>query len=445
MILDCLTLRLATCEVPLAARVLSLLLVLACSVHGITSMHAWGKENSAWAPAILSIRKADLEKHLTFLADDTLQGRAAGSTGGEAAAKYLAQLMEKAGLQPAGDRGSYFQAFNRNHKNVLGIIPGADPVLSKEFIVVGAHFDHVGLGSRSNSFGPLGLVHNGADDNASGTSALLELMEAMTQEGIETRRSILFCFWDGEEAGLLGSKYWVANPTVNLPDVVFSLNIDMLGRLREKLEIFGVRSGIGLRQVVATANEDLIPFKYDWDIKADSDHHPFLVSGIPTIMLHTGLHDEYHRPSDDVETINFNGLESCTRLACRLILDLANRDQRVSYRKAGMTENEAKRKEWEVSLNAEWDSASGPKPRVGVTWRADESESNAYYVTRVVRETPAAQAGLEVGDRIYTVNGQSLSSSDELQKMLLSSEGEMQIQVERSGVFKTLSLNIPPK
>ena len=139
---------------------------------------------------------------------------------------------------------------------MLAILQGSDPKLRDQVIVVGAHYDHLGYGGRA-SLGPYGYIHPGADDNASGTAAVLELAKAFTILSAPPKRSILFAAWDAEEKGLLGSKYWVAHPTVPLEHVVAAVNLDMVGRLRDDhLIVFGARSGYGWRRLLSSQNDD---------------------------------------------------------------------------------------------------------------------------------------------------------------------------------------------
>ncbi|MFM8703368.1 MAG: M20/M25/M40 family metallo-hydrolase, partial [Planctomycetia bacterium] len=151
-----------------------------------------------------SIQAADASRHVHALADDSFEGREGGSRGGRAAGAYIVQAIEKLGLQPAGDNGTYDQAFG-GMRNILALLPGSDPMVAGELVVVGAHYDHVGYGNASNSYGPTGYIHNGADDNASGVAGLIEIAEAFQHMPSRPRRPILFAFWDGEEKGLLGS------------------------------------------------------------------------------------------------------------------------------------------------------------------------------------------------------------------------------------------------
>ena len=204
---------------------------------------AWPGEALSAAAALEGVTAADLRRHVSALADDTFEGRETGSRGGRAAAGYLQMQFKAYGLRPAGESGGYFQQFNGNSRNILGMVEGSDPALRHEVILVSAHYDHVGYGNARNSFGPTGFIHNGADDNASGAATLLEVAQACAQLEPKPKRSILFALWDAEESGLNGSKHWLAKPTLKLSDVRLMINMDMVGRLRNnKLTVYGART-----------------------------------------------------------------------------------------------------------------------------------------------------------------------------------------------------------
>ena len=187
----------------------------------------------SFTSAVETIHKRELHEHCEVLASDTLEGRETGTHGGEAAGAYIAGVLRKEKhIVPAAADGDYFQPFPPNSRNILARLTGGDAALSREYVIVGAHYDHVGYGNSRNSRGPIGYIHNGADDNASGTAALLELVDAFNSLDIRPKRSVLFIFWDGEEEGLLGSKYWMTSPTVPLDRIRLVFNIDMIGRLR---------------------------------------------------------------------------------------------------------------------------------------------------------------------------------------------------------------------
>src|SRR3972149_5837928 len=222
----------------------SLALVCSCCCFSVLLQAA--EKSAAYHAAMESITSKELAAYVEHLADDEMQGREAGTRGGRAAAGYLTMRFSAVPLVAAGNDGGYQQPLPPHFRNILGMIPGNDPELKNEVIVVGAHYDHVGFGNSRNSFGPYGRIHHGADDNASGTAALLEFAEAFNFLPEPPKRSILVAAWDAEEKGLLGSKYWVSHPTVPLKKIVATFNLDMIGRLRnDHLYIYGSRSGFG--------------------------------------------------------------------------------------------------------------------------------------------------------------------------------------------------------
>ncbi len=367
-----------------------------------------------------SVTAEEIGSHAAVLANDTFEGREAGSRGGRAAAGYLVEQFEKIGLDPAGIDGGYTQSFNGSMRNILAILPGSDPVLSKEVILIGAHYDHVGYGTRSNSFGPLGRIHNGADDNASGTSALLEAAQGLKMLAGAHRRSILIALWDGEEKGLLGSQHWLLEPTVARSRIRCAINLDMVGRLRQnKLEVYGVRTAPDLRRLISMQNgTDGLTLDYLWKMQEDSDHYNFFRYSIPSLMFHTGKHDDYHRPSDDTEKLNLDGVQSVTRLLIDVAVDLADADELPAFRVESAREGRDERQR--STLEAPLAALPG---RLGLTWKAEETSERGLVVSSVFRRTPAATAGIVVGDRIVSWNGEALSSNQRFQQ-LVSTETE---------------------
>jgi len=414
---------------------------IACACVAFASPHmAFAAEASAFVSALHSIQADELTAHTDTLADDAFEGREAGTRGGRATATYLMKKLEALGLQPGGDRGSYFQQFG-GYRNVLALLPGSDEQLKDDYIVIGAHFDHVGYGSRKNSYGA-GYIHNGADDNASGTAALLEVAEAFTHLREAPRRSILFAFWDAEEKGLLGSKHWVKDPTVPLENVRFKINVDMVGRMKdEKVIVYGTRTAAGLRQLVARANHSTdLRVSYVWWINPRSDHHTFVKQEIPVLMLHTGLHRDYHRPSDDAHKLNADGMQRVTQLFFSLSHELAQRDELPVWRKEGAWESTAQRKAFEA--------APGPSPpRLGVTWDetadaivAASPKLTGVRIKTVGRGSAAAAAGIQPGDRIVTFDGHNVASGEDLRRRVLAAPRDVSIVVERPGSDEPLTL-----
>ena len=352
------------------------------------------------ATAVESITERDFRRHITYLASDALEGREAGSAGSKAAAVYLTEKFSEYGLKPAGDKNRYEQHFGQGYRNLLGMKIGTDEKLKQEIIVIGAHYDHVGYGYSGNSRGAVGQIHNGADDNASGVSALLEIAQALHESKLPLRRSILFAYWDGEELGLLGSQHWTAYPTVDFSRVKFYLNLDMVGRLRNnRLEVYGSRTSTGLRRLYANQNDEGIEANFNWNIIQDSDHYSFVQRKVPFLMPFTGKHDEYHRPSDDANTINFPGAEKVAKHWLRILVDLANCESLPKYRAQGRREYEGLRTRFEAEQTSS-------QSRLGISWRSDESDPEKILTIRnIAYPSPAWTAGLRVGDQILKING----------------------------------------
>jgi hypothetical protein len=385
-------------------------------------------ENEARRAAVASIRTDQLMNHVEILADDTFEGREAGRRGGRAAAKYLLPYISRY-LRPAGVNGGFAQPFGADYQNLLGLLIGSDPQLRREYILVGAHYDHVGYGNRANSNGPIGFIHNGADDNASGTAALLELMEAFSHLDTAPKRSIIFALWDGEEKGLLGSEHWSSFPTVPLSQTKLAINMDMLGRLGNKpVEVIGSRSAPGLRQMISEANQSArLAINFTWTVEDNSDHHTFFRRGIPILMLHSGLHSDYHTPRDDAHLIDANGLNEVTRLAFDIVLAAAERADIPTFRSASRFENENDRRRFETPLPS-------PAPRLGISWKAiGESESRLMEVSSVLYGSPAHRAGLVTGDRILSLNDVPINDSATFQLAVQEATSPAKVVYQRPG------------
>jgi len=396
----------------------------------------------AVAPA--SITASDAVRHVEALADDAFEGREGGSRGGRAAAAYVVNQIEPLGYQPAGSQGSFYQPFGDGLRNILAILPGSDPRLGGEVIVVGAHYDHVGYGTAQNSFGPFGFVHNGADDNASGVAGLIEIMEAIRLLPRAPRRTILFAFWDGEEKGLLGSRHFlrVRPPSMAGKEVVFCLNLDMIGRLRDRrLSVFGARTAPGLRALLFEANNRTeggsgLELAFDWDLTEESDHFAFITAGIPAVMLHTGLHDQYHRPSDDVEHVNFEGIPPVARLALQFVATVAEANECPPFRPSCRTESNATRRR----LEEQRPPVRPARGRWGILSRSDPCEASSPIVIDVAVESAASRAGLRAGDRILAIDGRRVTSQDQMVDWLARAAEECLIEVDRRGVATSLQM-----
>ncbi len=392
-------------------------------------------EANAAEAALRSISAEQMQQFVNFLADDAFEGREAGSRGGRAACAYLAGELQKRHLQGGGIDGGLYQDFGAGSRNILARLPGSDPKLKNEYVLVSAHYDHVGYGKPNNSFGPIGRIHKGADDNASGVAGLLSIIDAFNKLPEHPKRSLLFAFWDGEEQGLLGSKHWLGNPTVPLDHLAIALNMDMIGRLRkEKVEVYGTRTGYDLRRLVSQENEGSnLLLDFHWEMKADSDHYPFYEKNIPVMMLHTGLHSDYHRPSDTADKVNSEGMREVVQLAFRMVLDLADGDSVTRFRDQSHHEGAATQTEIERPLPA-------LPGRLGVQWDDAAEKERGLRVAQIVADSPAAKAGLKPGDRIIKFAGHEVTTGKDFRSLVLSAASPAAVVVERAGSEKPIEL-----
>ncbi len=403
---------------------------------GFVLFLAWGLARSpdaaaadaaAVAAALDSISTTELHDYTDVLANDTYEGREAGSRGGQAAARYLTEVLRRYPVRPAGEQGGYLQEFGAGYRNILVMLEGSDPRLRNQVIVVGAHYDHVGYGTPQNSFGPTGYIHNGADDNASGVAGVLEALDALSRPGMGLSRSVLFAFWDAEEKGLLGSKHWLRHPTVPLEQVALAVNLDMIGRLRQdRLEIYGIRTAYGMRRLLAQANRHAgLTLEYSWELRNDSDHYPFYEQGIPTLMLHTGLHADYHRPSDDVEKLSLEGMQRVARLLVALLYAVDGQGGPSGFRPACRQEGLGEQLRFEQPV-------APPPGRLGIRYRPAD-EGAGVLVTEVLAGSPAARAGLQAGDRVVQLGGQVIADPARFAALVLAADTPVRAMVVGAG------------
>jgi len=400
--------------------------VLLCGLLASPGLSAAENENSAnLSAAMATITTPELKRHVDVLASSAFEGREAGSRGGRAASTYLVEQLRRHQLQPAGEDGGFYQSLSNSYRNVLAMVEGSDPKLKDEFILVCAHYDHVGYGSSRTSLGPIGLIHHGADDNASGTASLLEVAEALTRLSPGPRRSVLLAFFDGEEQGLIGSEHFATNPTVPLEKIKLMINLDMIGRLTDNtLTVFGTRSSPGLRRLVSEANlEAGLTLNFTRELKKNSDHHTFFSRNIPILMLHTGLHGDYHRPSDTPEKIDSAGIHRVSQLLFRMIDDLGNAPQVAGFRAAARREATA--------LDPAWPVLELPPGRLGVSWASDVDSPKGVEIASVRADSPAARAGLKTGHRIVHCDGQTISSGKQLREAIVVARDHIELSVVR--------------
>jgi aminopeptidase YwaD len=281
--------------------------------------------------------------------------------------------------------------------NVLGFVGGSDPALGKEVVIVGAHYDHIGRGGGNSMAGPAGRgeVHNGADDNASGVAALIELAEYFSHKREELDRSLLFIAFSGEEIGLLGSTYYIEHPAIPLDRTVAMINMDMIGRLRDdNLIVFGLGSSRGWKRLILAANRGPdLNLSFQDSAFGPSDQSVFYTREIPAVQFFTGLHEDYHTPQDDWEMINSSGEKRLLELVSGLIEELTSGNNNLVFDKgSGQAVNVA-----------------GLKIYLGTV--PDYSAQVPGVRLAGVREgSPASAAGLRAGDTIIELDGKEIKN-----------------------------------
>ena len=293
--------------------------------------------------AVRRIDEASLRVHVEYLASDELEGRAVGRPGNEKAEEYLVQQLREAGVKPAGDGAGYHQVFPLRRggqaRNVLAMLEGSDDRLKGEYVAVGGHFDHVGMKPRKAGGGKEeDTIFNGADDNASGTAAVLVLARAFAAGPARPKRSILFCLWNAEETGLEGSSHWTRMSTRPLDKLVYYLNLDMVGRNPERpIDFEGAKNsgGDALERIVTAAceAEGLRVTKYDHHNEAmfRADGAPFLRAGVPASMFFSYWHADYHKVSDHADKVAFPNLAKVARASFRILLGVADHEPRLRF------------------------------------------------------------------------------------------------------------------
>lgn len=259
--------------------------------------------------------KGRLERHVYTLASDSLHGREAGSEYARMASEYIIRQWKEIGIEPYMEN-SYLQPFNDGeYRNIIGIINGNDSVLKNEYIVIGAHYDHLGYKKQDGET----IIYNGADDNASGVAILTELARKLKNDQQKLNRSIILVAFDAEEIGLVGSTYFVDNPIVPLENIKLMLSVDMVGWFKTSGEVKYSGSGTIHNGKNILLNEELIPQglnvvaqKFETSVFTATDTQAFAMKGIPTLAVTTGLKSPYHKPEDDADLIDYDGMELIT-------------------------------------------------------------------------------------------------------------------------------------
>jgi aminopeptidase YwaD len=358
--------------------------------------------------------------------------------------------------------------------NVVGILEGSDPVLKREAIVIGAHYDHLGLGGRSSLAARAGEIHHGADDNASGVAGVLELARIFSAERAKMKRTLIFIAFSGEEEGLLGSNFYVNNPIWPLDQTVAMINMDMIGRMKEsRLMIGGVGTSSEWRQIISTTNlarsinvnangsssrtqssegtntqakgapvvvaangQTVVSFdsanQFALTLNEDgygpSDHSSFYAKQVPVLFFFTGTHDDYHKPSDTAEKINYEDEARILSFVASLVRSVDASARRLTYT-AAKSQSQGRSMGFRVYL--------GTIPNY--------AESNDGLKLDGVREdSPAAKAGLQAGDRIIKMAGREVRNVYDYTYTLGEMKAGQEYEVEVVRGSETLKLKITP-
>ncbi|MAO47582.1 MAG: peptidase M28 [Aequorivita sp.] len=380
------------------------------------------------------VNSVSMKEDVAILANDSLNGRKTGSDGEQKAADYIAKRFEDLGLQPKGSEG-FFQKFtykasknphqeaeftaenNESTKTGQNVIAYLDNK-AENTVVIGAHYDHLGMGGEGSLYREGEAIHNGADDNASGVAMMLHLADSLQKKRSPKNNNYLFIAFSGEEEGLLGSNYFVKNPTINTKKVTYMLNMDMVGRLNSEntLAVYGVGTSPILKQAV-NANAGELKIAENESGVGPSDHTSFYLADIPVLHFFTGQHEDYHKPSDDTEKVNFEGMKIVSNYIFSIIKDLDNQPK-LPFKK---TKNESEAvPDFKVTLGVVPDYLFSGK---------------GMRIDGVSEDRPAQKAGIQKGDIVVKMGDYDVTDMMSYMKSLSKFEkGQtVTVTVERNG------------
>lgn len=391
-----------------------------------------------------------LQRDITTLADDRWEGRGTGTAGNDSAAAFIARRFAELRLTPAGSRDDAGRpgflhrfvarpaSFSHTNapaslptQNVVGIVRGTDPALSNEFVVIGAHFDHLGRGIGNElDTDAANAIRNGADDNASGTAGVMELARLFA--AAPTKRSLVFVTFSGEELGLLGSAKFVdeALPAGRIQAMV---NFDMIGRLKnDKVIVYGTGTAAEMPELLARANS-VRPLQVSSvpDGFGPSDHSSFYAKDIPVLHFFTDLHEDYHKATDDADKINAEGAARVVELAARAVRDLADRAPLTFVRQAPI-------------VRAAPAAGPGARPYMGSVPDMAAGDVPGLKVTGVTPGSPADKAGMKGGDVVVELDGKPVTDLETYSAALYARKAgdTISVVVIRGGQRVTLSVTL---
>lgn len=289
-------------------------------------------------PSFSQTRQERLTEHVYYFASDSLRGRAAGSEDAAKAAAYIVKEYEGMGLKPFYD--DWYMPFTKNgkdYKNIVAVLEGNDPALKDQYIVIGAHYDHLGVRN--------GKIYNGADDNASGSASVIEIARALCENRDKLRRSVIIAAFDAEELGLYGSNA-LASRMIDKDslDVRLMVSVDMVGwyKATGRLDIEGVATIKDGRKLLQSEKINLKLKNFEWSPVTATDTEGFARKQVPTLAVSTGLKSPYHKPEDDAELIDYDGLDKVTEYVSDLSLKAASDEKFASSGKVARKHRDGK-------------------------------------------------------------------------------------------------------
>ncbi|MFT5197475.1 MAG: aminopeptidase N [Planctomycetota bacterium] len=405
------------------------------------------EERTAMAemPPEFSARK--LMSHVTWLADPAREGRGLASQGLDDSAQYIAEQMQAAGLQPGGDDGTWFQNFMVDlgpqsppirARNVIGLLPGTNPEWKNQSVVLSAHYDHLGYGWPNPHQGDEGKLHAGADDNASGVAVMLELATNLVGEGARPRTLVVAAF-TAEEAGLHGSRYYVAHPVLPLQQVRGVINLDTVGRFGEKgVSIHGCGTASEWQHIFRGAGFTTgIANQIVMGGAEASDQQSFVEQGVPGVQLFTGAHGDYHRPGDTIDQVNAQGLVQVAIFAKEGVAYMLEREEPLSITIEGST------------MPTKEKGAKAPTERGGRKVSFGTVPDFGFggpgvRVDGIVTGSPAAAAGVQIGDVLLEIAGEEIDDLRGFSELLKTLEPGQTVEtiVQRGSEEITLSVTV---
>ncbi|HEX9189592.1 MAG TPA: M20/M25/M40 family metallo-hydrolase, partial [Vicinamibacteria bacterium] len=395
-----------------------------------------------------------LQDHVAWLSASEREGRGIGTKGKDAAADYVAAAFKAIGLQPGGDAGTYFQSFPSPKsptgapatlRNVVGVLPGSKPEWAGQSALLTAHYDHLGLGWPDVRKDDHGKVHPGADDNASGVAVMLELAKALAS-GEKPRRTIVFVAFDGEEAGLLGSKHYVEHPRFPLDKTIGVINIDTVGRLFDK-KVSVIATGTASEWphifrgagFVTGVEGRMIP-----DALESSDQKSFIDKGVPAVQVFTDPHPDYHRPGDTADRVDGPGLVKVATFVKEGIAYLGERDEPLTNT-IGSTKGAAPAAPAPAAAPGAAGGAGGQGRRVSFGTMPDFAfPGPGVKVAGVTPGSPAEKAGVKEGDVLLKVGGQGVANLQAFSGILrgLTPGQTVTVVLSRGGAEQTLDVTV---